>query len=53
MAAAPLAEGAALVYGAGRSGLMGAVSQVMLDAVGTVVGVVPRDLHRRGPPSRT
>lgn len=36
-----------LVYGAGGVGVMGALSQAMLDAGGRVSGVIPRDLLER------
>lgn len=43
-----LAErGLRLVYGAGGSGLMGAVSQGALDAGGEVIGVIPRLMVER------
>ncbi len=43
-----LAErGLGLVYGAGGSGLMGAVAQGALDAGGEVVGVIPRSMVER------
>lgn len=37
-------RGIGLVYGAGGSGLMGAVSQGALDAGGEVIGVIPRSM---------
>jgi uncharacterized protein (TIGR00730 family) len=40
-------EGLGLVYGAGGVGVMGALSQGMLDAGGRVVGVIPRGLVER------
>lgn len=43
-----LAErGLGLVYGAGGSGLMGAVAQGALDAGGEVIGVIPRSMVER------
>ena len=40
-------HGGQLVYGGGRSGLMGAVAQATLDAGGRVVGVIPQALIDR------
>lgn len=37
-------KGIGLVYGGGRVGLMGAVADGVLDAGGTVTGVMPKDL---------
>jgi len=36
-----------VVYGGGAVGLMGAVADAALDAGGTVIGVIPKDLFRR------
>ncbi len=42
-----LAErGIALVYGAGSTGMMGAVADGVLEAGGEVIGVIPKGLHR-------
>lgn len=40
-------RGGQLVYGGGRSGLMGIVADSALDAGGTVVGIIPRALVDR------
>ena len=40
------AEGIELVYGGGDVGLMGVLADAMLDAGGTVVGVIPESLVR-------
>lgn len=40
-------RGLDLVYGAGGIGVMGAVADGVLDAGGTVTGVIPRSLHER------
>lgn len=43
-----LAErGTTVVYGGGRVGLMGVLADAALAAGGSVVGVIPRDLHDR------
>lgn len=47
LGAAIAGRGAALVYGAGGVGLMGAVSQGALDHGGTVVGVIPQSMMDR------
>lgn len=39
-------RGIALVYGAGKTGLMGALADGMLEAGGKVVGVVPENLNQ-------
>ena len=41
------ARGGQLVYGGGKNGLMGIVAQATLEAGGTVVGVIPRDMVER------
>ena len=42
-----LAErGISLIYGAGSTGMMGAIADGVLEAGGEVVGVIPRGLHR-------
>ncbi len=38
-------EGVALVYGAGRTGLMGAIAKGALQSGGTVIGVAPKGLE--------
>ncbi|CAB4901797.1 unannotated protein [freshwater metagenome] len=40
-------QGTGLVYGGGRTGLMGAVADAVMDAGGRVTGVIPRGLERR------
>ncbi|MDO9409611.1 TIGR00730 family Rossman fold protein [Patulibacter sp.] len=40
-------QGTALVYGGGRTGLMGEVADAALAAGGRVVGIIPRGLERR------
>lgn len=42
------AAGAGLVYGAGRTGLMGAVADSVLAAGGRVTGIIPEFMVRRG-----
>lgn len=42
------ARGIALVYGGTHKGLMGVVADAVLDAGGTVTGVINRRLHERG-----
>ncbi len=42
------AAGATLVYGAGRTGLMGAVADAVLGAGGKVLGIIPEFMVRRG-----
>lgn len=42
------AHGASLVYGAGRTGLMGAVADAALEAGANVVGVIPSFMVSRG-----
>src|ERR1700678_1388092 len=37
-------EGIGLVYGGASAGLMGAISDAVIDAGGEVIGVIPRDL---------
>ncbi|MBC2680891.1 TIGR00730 family Rossman fold protein [Corynebacterium sp. 4HC-13] len=39
--------GVTLVYGGGKAGLMGAVADACLDAGGSAIGVIPRDLVDR------
>lgn len=39
-------QGVALVYGAGSTGMMGAVANGVLDAGGEVIGVIPKGLNR-------
>lgn len=46
------AEGLGLVYGGGRAGLMGLVADTVLEAGGTVVGVIPKRLFPREIPHR-
>ncbi|MBJ2161855.1 MAG: TIGR00730 family Rossman fold protein [Muribaculaceae bacterium] len=41
-------SGAQLVYGGGRSGLMGRVADSVLEAGGAVTGVIPRFMYERG-----
>lgn len=41
------AHGMELVYGAGGVGVMGALADAVLEAGGSVTGVIPRDLHER------
>ncbi len=38
----------ALVYGGGKVGIMGHIAKACLDAGGTVIGVIPEQLCRRG-----
>ena len=40
-------HGGQLVYGGGKNGLMGIVAQATLDAGGTVIGVIPKDMVER------
>jgi uncharacterized protein (TIGR00730 family) len=40
-------QGTGLVYGGGRTGLMGAVADAVLAAGGRVTGIIPRGLERR------
>jgi uncharacterized protein (TIGR00730 family) len=46
------AEGLGLVYGGGRAGLMGLVADTVLEAGGTVIGVIPKRLFPREIPHR-
>jgi uncharacterized protein (TIGR00730 family) len=46
------AEGLGLVYGGGSVGLMGLVADTVLDAGGTVTGVIPKRLFPREIPHR-
>lgn len=46
------AEGLGLVYGGGRAGLMGLVADTVLEAGGTVTGVIPKRLFPREIPHR-
>lgn len=46
------AEGLGLVYGGGSAGLMGLVADTVLEAGGTVTGVIPRRLFPREIPHR-
>ncbi len=41
------ARGVRLVYGGGRVGLMGLLADAVLEAGGSVTGIIPRHLHRR------
>ncbi len=40
-------RGGQLVYGGGKNGLMGIVAQATLDAGGSVVGIIPKDMVER------
>ncbi len=40
-------RGGQLVYGGGKNGLMGTVAQATLDAGGSVVGIIPKDMVER------
>lgn len=40
------AEGVNLVYGAGRTGMMGALANGVLNSGGTVIGIVPENLNQ-------
>ena len=40
-------QGLTLVYGGGRTGLMGAVADAALSAGGTVIGIIPQQLFDR------
>jgi len=42
-----VAEGLGLVYGGGKAGLMGLVADTVMEAGGTVTGVIPRRLFPR------
>lgn len=42
------AAGVPLVYGGGRSGLMGEVADAVLKAGGTAIGIIPRFMQERG-----
>jgi len=41
------AQGIGIIYGGGRVGLMGVIADSVLEAGGTVVGVIPESLHER------
>ncbi|MFB6131436.1 MAG: hypothetical protein ABEJ28_11530 [Salinigranum sp.] len=45
-------RGLGLVYGGGRGGPMGALADAVLDGGGEVVGVLPRSIREREPPTR-
>ena len=46
LAAAMVQKGIGLVYGGGSTGMMGTIADAVLDAGGTVIGVVPDGLFR-------
>lgn len=41
-------EAIGVVYGGGKSGMMGALAQAVLQSGGQIVGVIPQDLYDRG-----
>lgn len=47
-----VAEGLGLVYGGGKAGLMGLIADTVMEAGGTVTGVIPKRLFPREIPHR-